>query len=330
MCAADTIVRMRARSRATVGKTTDVAKTPSSNRRPENRIVAPESPRMTGVIGVSETPVSNPRSASPALNSARVGPERVEQLGLLLEDPDGLDAGGGDRRRMRGREQERTSSLDEDLAEGTGARHVTSEHADGLRQRPDLDRDATVEIEMVDAASTRATEDAGRVGVVDHHCGTELLGRLDDAGQRRDVAVHREDAVGHDEDQSIRPGRPGLAQDVAQRLDVLVREDLAGSLGEAHPVDDRGVVELVGHDEVALAGDRRDHARVRREARLERQDRLGSLELGELGLELLVQRHRSGDRPDRAGAGSVVLDRLQRSRPEPGMIGEAEIVVRRQ
>jgi len=39
----ETIVRSRAWSRATVGKTTEVAKTPSSNSRPEKRIAASES-----------------------------------------------------------------------------------------------------------------------------------------------------------------------------------------------------------------------------------------------------------------------------------------------
>src|SRR5579862_574942 len=66
--AAVTIVRRRAWSRATVGYTTEVAKMPSSNSRPERRIAASESPTMTGVIGVSERPVSNPRRASSALN----------------------------------------------------------------------------------------------------------------------------------------------------------------------------------------------------------------------------------------------------------------------
>ena len=43
------------------------AKTPSSNRRAENRIGASESPTMIGVIGVSERPVSKPRRVSSAL-----------------------------------------------------------------------------------------------------------------------------------------------------------------------------------------------------------------------------------------------------------------------
>src|SRR5436190_14666067 len=65
--AAVTIVRIRALSIATVGKTTGWAKTPSSNRRWLNRPAVSGSPIMTGVIGVSDRPVSKPSRASSAL-----------------------------------------------------------------------------------------------------------------------------------------------------------------------------------------------------------------------------------------------------------------------
>ena len=62
------MVRIRALSMETVGKTTDVPKTPASNSAWLKRWVSPESPSMTGVIGVSEWPVSKPRRVSSALN----------------------------------------------------------------------------------------------------------------------------------------------------------------------------------------------------------------------------------------------------------------------
>jgi len=66
-CSLVTIVRTRALSRATVGKTTDVAKIPSSNRPAANACAFDASPAMTGVIGVSLMPVSKPSACSPAL-----------------------------------------------------------------------------------------------------------------------------------------------------------------------------------------------------------------------------------------------------------------------
>ena len=130
---------------------------------------------------------------------------------------------------------------------------------------------------MVDRSAAVPTEHARGVGVIDHDGRAECLGRLDDPGEWRDVAVHREDAVGDDQDQPVarrRPARPvlaRLAQDLAQRVDVGVRVDLARRLRQPHAVDDRGVVERVGHDEVRLAGDGRDDPGVGGEARLEGQ-----------------------------------------------------------
>ena len=213
---------------------------------------------------------------------------------------------------------------------------VAAEDADGLRQRPDLDRDAAVQAEVVDRTATVPAEHARCMRVVDEDRRAVLLGRLDDRRQRGDVAVHAEDAVGHDEDQPIGQTRSLAAllarfpEDLAERLGVAVRIDLAGRLREAHPIDDRGVVQGVGDDEVLLAGDRRDDAGVGRESALERQDRLGFLEGREVALELLVERHRPGDRPDGARAGPEVPDRGQRRLAQPWMVGQPEVVIRRQ
>ena len=99
------------------------------------------------------------------------------------------------------------------------------------------------------------------------------------------------------------PGRPlarASLQDLAQRRDIGVRVDLSGRLGQPHAIDDRGVVERVRDDQVGLAGDRRDDPGVGGEAGLEGEDGRDVLERRQLGLERLVDRHRPGDRPDRA------------------------------
>jgi hypothetical protein len=71
------------------------------------------------------------------------------------------------------------------------------------------------------------------------------VGERTDLGQRRDAAVHREDAVGDDQ-----PEAAGLRL-LELRLQVGhvgVGVDEALRLAQPHPVDDRGVVELVGDD----------------------------------------------------------------------------------
>ena len=137
-----------------------------------------------------------------------------------------------------------------------------------------------------------------------------------DAGQRRDVAVHRENAVRDDQDRAVLAVRAALvarvAQDLVQAVDVAMREDRARRLGHAHAVDDRGVIELITDDQVVLAGDCRDRAAVGGQARLKRQHRLDVLEVGEPALELLEQARVAGDRAHGARADAEVADGLVR------------------
>ena len=55
-----------------------------------------------------------------------------------------------------------------------------------------------------------------------------------------------------------------------------------------------------------------------------------SLKAASSGLERLVHRHRPGDRPDGAAAGPELADRGRGRVAHPRMVGQAEIVVRRQ
>ena len=63
------------------GETTEVAKTPSSKRRSLKRMAAAASPTMTGVMGVSEAPVSKPRRASSALKRRVLAHSRSNNSG---------------------------------------------------------------------------------------------------------------------------------------------------------------------------------------------------------------------------------------------------------
>ena len=115
--------------------------------------------------------------------------------------------------------------------------HVPAEDAHRLAQGADLDGDAAVEVEVVDAAAAVPAEHARGVGVVHEDGRAVLLGRVHDPGQRRDVAVHAEDAVRDDEDRrgtAARPARPvaaGRRQQLAQVRHVLVPVDDARRLG---------------------------------------------------------------------------------------------------
>ena len=114
---------------------------------------------------------------------------------------------------------------------------------------------------------------------------------------------------------SLRWPAGSVADDPARGVDVLVREHLDRRPAQPAAVDDAGVIQLVGNDDVVFGEDGRDGAGVGREAALEDDDRLDLLELGELPLELHVDRHRAGDGADRSGADAESLDRLERALP---------------
>ena len=145
--------------------------------------------------------------------------------------------------------------------------------------------------------------------------------------QRPEVAIHAEHAVG-DEQLALTGGQS--VEDPACGADVLVRKDLDRRAAQAAAVDDAGVIELVGDDDVILGQDCRHRAGVRREAALKDDDGLDLLEFRQLPFELHVHRHRAGDGAHRAGADAELLDRFERLLPQPRVRREPEIVVRRE
>jgi hypothetical protein len=129
---------------------------------------------------------------------------------------------------------------------------------------------------MIHCAAPVTAQHARGVGIVDHHDGAVALSDLDQRGQRSDVAVHREHAVG---DQQFVAARAVQALHDFRRLGrVLVRKDV--NLGSRQPaaVDDAGVIQRVGDDVILRPQNRRNRPRVRREAGLKHHARFGMLE----------------------------------------------------
>ena len=166
---------------------------------------ATPSPTITGVIGLSLIPVLNPSSFRPALKNRVLSHSRSMSCRFFHEHVDRGDAGGGDRRRMRRREQERPRAVVQEVDERARAGDIAAERADRLRQRSDLDVDPAVHAEMVDRAAAVAAEHAARMRVVDHHDASEFLGERAQIGQRPEVAVHAEHAVGNEQFALARP-----------------------------------------------------------------------------------------------------------------------------
>ena len=189
------------------------------------------------------------------LEPTGIRPETFDEFRLVLEDLDRGDARSRDGGWVRCREEERPRAVVQELDQVAAAAHVSAQHADRLGERPHLNVHASIQAEVIDGAAPVAPEHAGRVRVVDEDRRPELLGRLDDPGEWRDVAVHAEHAVRHDKDQPVWVATRAtvgacLRQGFTECRDVLVRIDHPRRLAHAHAVDDRGVVQGVRDDQV--------------------------------------------------------------------------------
>src|SRR5690606_15255117 len=102
--------------------------------------------------------------------------------------------------------------------------------------------------EVLGGGRAGLAHEADGVGVVDHDQGADLVREVADAGQRGEVAVHREHAVG-DDDGAPRTlavvQRGGGLELGAQVVEIGVGVAAAGGLGQADPVDEGGVVQGV-------------------------------------------------------------------------------------
>src|ERR1035441_7825384 len=109
--------------------------------------------------------------------------------------------------------------------------------------------------------------------------------------------------------------------------DVLVAEDLDLRPRQARAVDDRGVVQLVGEDEVVLAEDGGNGAGVGGKAGLEDHARLDVLEGGDFLFQLHVDAHGAGDGAHGSGTCAVLLRGGDGGLAQLGVVAQAQVVV---
>ena len=91
--------------------------------------------------------------------------------------------------------------------------------------------------------------------------------RPQSCGQRRDVSVHREHAVG-DQQLVAGPVFGFLAQALAIG-DILVLENLDRRARKAAAIDDGSMIQFIGKNQIVFPENGRDRARIRRESGLE-------------------------------------------------------------
>ena len=213
----------------------------------------------------------------------------------------------------------------EELDEIARAANIAAQRADGFRECADLHVHAAVKTEVIDGAAPVAAQHAGSMGVVHHHDSAVFFCQLSQLRQRANVAVHGEDAVGDDQLAA------GLVLDLVQQLfgvgGVLVAEDLDFGAGEPRAVDDAGVVQLVGDDEIFFAQQRRHRARIRREARLKDHAGFDIFEARDPLLQLHVDLHGAGDGAHGARTDAVLARGFEGGFAQFGMGRQAQVIV---
>src|SRR5215469_1137390 len=179
---------------------------------------------------------------------------------------------------------------------------------------------------MIHCAATIATKDAGRVRIVDHHDAVVLVGEVAQFWQWRDIAFHGENAVG--DEKLVAVPVLGFFEDASAIRDVLMLEDFDGGLGKTAAIDDRGVIQLVGDNQIFFAQDRRNGAGIGRESGLKDDAGFCPFEARDLLFEFHVNLHSADDAAHCARADAVFADGVYGSAAKLGMGGEPKIIVR--
>ena len=211
-------------------------------------------------------PRVEPRGAQRVLEVSRVFPELVDTLGLVLEQIERRQTGAHHCGRMRRRKKERTRAMIQILDQIAAAAHITAQNAHRLGQGSHLNVHAPMQAKMIHRPAAVAAKDAGRVGVVDHHDRAVPFGNFHQSGQRSDIAVHGEHAVG---DQQL---APRLVREIAEqtigRGHIAMRKNVDLRPREPAAIDDAGVIQRVGDDMILRSENGRNRACVRGETGL--------------------------------------------------------------
>ena len=306
----------------TVGGRIAATQRPRSNKNCESFSARAASPSSSGWIGVSESASAMP-SCRAGAEAAHIGQQLRAAFRLGADDAQGAARSRGDRRWRRGGEHPAARTLDQEFDQLLVAGDEGAGRAQRLAERGDVH--VRHHAGIFQRATAVGTEDAEAVRVVDHQRGVVLRGQRRQLAQRREVTVHAEHAVADDQPQPCRGGalvrqRRGEAGEIGMRDARVLRT------GQATTVDQRGVVEFVGDQQIVAAQQRAQHAEVGRPAGGEQQHARPLHEVGELFFQLPVLAVVAGHQRRGAAAGAVGQGRTG-GFGQPRVGGQAQVVV---
>ena len=184
--------------------------------------------------------------------------------------------GGGNRGRSSRRVDIRPRPIDQPLDQQPAAADESAGAAQGLAERADAGGDGLFHAEMLGHAAAAGAEHARGVGLVHQQHGLVPPGHLGKLGQRRQVAVHAEQAVGDDQAAAV-ARRPG--QERVELLPIGMRVGADIGPGKPAAVPEAGMILGIAEDDVAGAGQGGDGGQVGGEAGRKEQRRLRAFEL---------------------------------------------------
>jgi hypothetical protein len=201
---------------------------------------------------------------------------------------------------------------------------AATEAGGGAAEKISEQVDLVFDAEVLWRAAAVLAEDAQAVGVVHHEPGTVAVLELDDLGQRRNVALHREHTVDHDDLALV--GRRG-GELLGEIFHVVVAVLVAAPEAEAAAVDDARVVEAIEKGDVVALEQARQHTEIDLVAGGEGQHRFAAHELRQALLELYVDVERTVEEARSGTTRAVHGEAGGRGFFYSGVVGEAEVVV---
>ncbi len=206
---------------------------------------------MIGTIGCVPGRISKPACGHPFPELAGVGHQLVAQFRAFGEQIEDGDAGTDDRRRESVAEEVGAGALPQELDDFLATRgEAAGCAAQRLAERRRDDVDPAHDVAVFVRATSILAEEAGAMGVVDHHQGVVAFRQIADLVEFGDIAVHAECAVGRDHPVA---GALCVLELRFQISHVVVLVDEAIRPAKPHTVDDRGVVQGVGDDRIFVA-----------------------------------------------------------------------------
>ncbi|MNT26503.1 hypothetical protein D3C72_1620790 [compost metagenome] len=168
---------------------------------------------------------------------------------------------------------------------------------------------------------------AEAVGVIDNDPGVMALGQFQQLAQRRDIAVHAEHAVGHDQLALAGAGR----QQRFQRGGVAMRVALHVGAREPRPIDQRGMVERLAEQRGARGAQRGQHRHVGHVAGAEIQRARMRDMRGEparqFRFQLGVRQRMPADQVRGTAARTIALRAFHQRGDHVGVVGQPHVVV---